>query len=172
MKRSGILLVMAILLGGCATATVSNLVANNNMNMVHLSRGMSKAKVLCIMRSGVSVYNCEQAGSKTPYKVTISNPFHTEMMETSGKTLEVMYYVTNLKNANCIIEDDELTPLVFEDNKLIGWGKRFLLSVLPDAKAPVVSQAQPAALPAAPVVKTEEVTLAQEPGPETKAAQK
>jgi hypothetical protein len=149
MRRSWIFLVIAVLLGGCATTTVSNLVANNNMNMVHLSRGMSKAKVLCSMRSGVSVYNCGQTASKPAARVTISNPFRSEMMEASGKTLEVLYYVTDLKPGDCAIGDDNLTPLVFEDNKLIGWGKSFLLSVLPETKSTAVVQQQAAVVPPA-----------------------
>jgi len=144
MRKTGFLLVVAVFLNGCATMAVSNLVANNSMNLVHLSRGMSKAKVLSIMGSKISVYNCDQAALKIPPKVTISNPYRTEMIETSGRTLEIIYYVTSLNNNNCVIEEDELTPLVFEDARLIGWGKNFLLEIVPVGQKPQVQQKEKA----------------------------
>jgi len=138
MKKIGFLLIMAALLSGCATMTVPNLVAKNSMNFVHLSRGMSKSKVLAIMGSRISVYDCDQTALKIASKVTISNPYRTEMIETSGRTLEIIYYVTGLNNNNCVIEEEQLTPLVFEDAKLIGWGKNFLLELVPVEQKPQV----------------------------------
>ncbi|MDD5115714.1 MAG: DUF3192 domain-containing protein [Candidatus Omnitrophica bacterium] len=143
MKKLGFLLLSALFLGGCATTTVSTLAANNNMALVHLSKGMSRCKVLDIMGSGIKVYDCDKASSKVPVKVTISNPYHSEMVETSGKTLEVMYYVTSLSSKDCTIGESDLTPLVFEDSKLIGWGSNFLEDVAPGTKPAVKAQQQP-----------------------------
>jgi hypothetical protein len=131
MKRLGILLGLAVFLSGCATMTASTLTANNRLNLVHLKRGMPKAKVLAIMKSGTRVYSCDQAATKVLPKVTINNPYRTEMIETSGRTLEVVYYVTSLDNNDCAINESELTPLVFEDGKLIGWGATFLCELVP-----------------------------------------
>lgn len=62
----------------------------------------------------------------------IDNPYRTETLTgKDGKTYEVLYYYTDLKQRDDKITDDELTPLVFEDGKLIGWGYPFL-----DQKAP------------------------------------
>lgn len=144
MKKLWLLLVTAALLSGCATMTVSKLTADNRMNLVHLSRGMSKAKALAIMGSRVSVYNCDWVVSNIPLKVTINNPYRTEMIETSGRTLEVVYYVTSINNDKCIIEEAGLTPLVFEDARLIGWGKDFLSSLIPAAKTQIEPQPEQA----------------------------
>ena len=42
------------------------------------------------------------------------------------KIFEVIYYVTDVKNDDGAITDDELTPLVFDEGNLIGWGWSFL----------------------------------------------
>lgn len=131
---------MVLLLAGCATMTVSNLGANNGMKLLRLSRGMNRPAVLAIMGSGISVYICDQADLKNSSKVTISNPYRTEMIEASGKTLEIIYYVTGANNNHCAIEEDNLTPLVFEDAKLIGWGKNFLLEVVPAGQKLIQTQ--------------------------------
>ncbi|MFH0856087.1 MAG: DUF3192 domain-containing protein [Candidatus Omnitrophota bacterium] len=142
MRKPVFLLVLAVLLSGCATMTVSRLTANNRMSLVHLSRGMSKPRVLAIMGSGISVYKCDQAVSKSPLKVTINDPYRTEMIEASGRRLEVIYYVTGLNNNNCAVEESGLTPLVFEDDKLIGWGRNFLLEVAPKQEEPQARQTE------------------------------
>ncbi|MCJ7555009.1 MAG: DUF3192 domain-containing protein [Ignavibacteriaceae bacterium] len=42
------------------------------------------------------------------------------------KIFEVWYYYTDMKAYDGAITDDELTPVVFENDKLIGWGQSFL----------------------------------------------
>jgi len=58
--------------------------------------------------------------------VTISNPYRSEILQGKEKTFEIVYYVTDVKRDDGAITDDELTPLVFDDGKLIGWGSGFL----------------------------------------------
>lgn len=142
MKKLGVLLVMAMFLAGCATLTVSKLTAKNRMSLVHLSAGMSKQEVLAIMGTGISAYTCEDAVSKACREVTINNPYRTEMTESSGKASEVYYYLTDLKNKNCEVEEDELTPLAFENGKLIGWGKNFHPAQPVDVKAEATGAAE------------------------------
>jgi hypothetical protein len=48
-----------------------------------------------------------------------------------GKSYQVLYYHTDLKQRDDKITDDELTPLVFENGKLIGWGYPFLDQKVP-----------------------------------------
>jgi hypothetical protein len=59
--------------------------------------------------------------------VTINNPYRNEIVAgKDGSTLEVFYYVTDVHRNDGLITDDELTPLVFDNGKLIGWGQTFL----------------------------------------------
>ena len=69
----------------------------------------------------------------------ITNPFRSEsLIGKDGTSIEVLYYYTDQKSTYTrqplsgtplAIVDDELTPLVFHDGKLIGWGWRALEDV-------------------------------------------
>lgn len=118
------LLVLGISIGilsGCATA--SQATARNREHLLKLSIGMSKEEAINIMgkkrfSAGNLIY------SETP--LMINNPYRSEIVAGRDKTLEIIYYVTDVKKNDGVITDDELTPLVFEDGKLIGWGQTFL----------------------------------------------
>ena len=97
---------------GCTTIRTTN-----RQNLMKLSIGMSKDEVLTIM------------GTKTefvPYMGMINNPYRVETLQGKDKSLIVLYYYTDRKRADNAITDDELTPLVFDNDKLIGWGLGFL----------------------------------------------
>lgn len=77
------------------------------------------------------MYSCDLSYAKPPARVRLNNPYRTEILQTTGRSLEVVYYVTGLKDSGCTVNDDGLTPLVFENSKLIGWGNEFLTEVSP-----------------------------------------
>ena len=62
------------------------------------------------------------------YKSTksVTNPYRTEILKAKDQLFEIWYYYTDIKRQDGAITDDELTPLVFCENKLIGWGNQFL----------------------------------------------
>ncbi|MBI5415423.1 MAG: DUF3192 domain-containing protein [Candidatus Omnitrophica bacterium] len=62
-----------------------------------------------------------QSEACTP--VTVNNPYRKEFLRMAGRSYDVFYYFTNIRKADGIISDDELTPLVFENNVLIGKGR-------------------------------------------------
>ena len=109
-----------MMVSGCATATVSSIIAFNRENVLKLSIGMTKAEVLDIM------------GTKTVKdgflycNMTINNPYRSEILQGKDKTFEIIYYFTDEKGKPCTISDDDLTPLIFDNGKLIGWGQNFL----------------------------------------------
>ena len=126
MKR--ILLVLLCLgLTGCVT-TMSDIITPNRENLLKLSIGMNKEEVINIMPKG--------KGTVVPFAgpytglinkgITINNPYRSEILQGKDKTLEIIYYVTDIKKNDDAITDDELTPLVFDNGKLIGWGWEFL----------------------------------------------
>lgn len=98
--------------GGCA----EGLRSSNRQNLMKLSIGMSKEEVLKIMGTRTHLTD---AG-------TINNPYRNETLQGKDKVFEVLYYYTDRKRADGAITDDELTPLVFDNDKLIGWGQSFL----------------------------------------------
>jgi len=80
---------------------------------------MTKEQVLEIMGTG-TIHTLSPGGA-------INNPYKSEVLYgKNGKTLEVLYYYTDIQRADGAITDDELTPLVFDDDILIGWGRGFL----------------------------------------------
>lgn len=147
MKKMLVLPVIAALLCGCATITASKLTADNRMSLARLSAGMSRSEALNTMGTGNCVYECDVVPQKPKVKVRLNNPYRTETVQTTGKTLEVIYFITDFKNNNCVVNDEELTPLVFENSKLIGWGNNFLSEIAPDTR-----KIQQPVQPAQPVV--------------------
>jgi hypothetical protein len=61
------------------------------------------------------------------YWESISNPYRNETVRSaSGTSAEVLYYYTDLKHADGAITDDELTPIVLEEDRVVGWGWSFV----------------------------------------------
>jgi hypothetical protein len=111
---------IVLVLAGCSNfflEPIELLRAQNKENVQKLSTGMSKDVAGEIMGTD-------------PAKglfLWVDNPYRTETLTgKDGKVYEVLYYYTDLKQRDDKITDDELTPLVFEDGKLIGWGYPFL----------------------------------------------
>ena len=129
------LLIVGLFLSGCAPLLVgagmgiavmesrkplAEVVKANKDNFKNLTYGISKNFVLEIMgRRPFKAYEQEK-------EITINNPYKIEIIRRRGKTYEVVYYVTDVVKADNIFTDEELTPLVFEQEVLIGWGWPFL----------------------------------------------
>ena len=78
---------------------------------------MTKEQALVIM--GTQTYETELG--------SINNPYRTETTHTKdGDPVLLVFYYTDVKARDNAITDDELTPLVFEDDKLVGWGWSYL----------------------------------------------
>jgi hypothetical protein len=72
----------------------------------------------------------------------IENPHRRSDLHVDGKRVEVLYYYTNdeerdlryyyqeLKKQETELRDDQLTPVLLEDGKLIGWGQDLVDSKL------------------------------------------
>ncbi len=85
--------------------------------------GMTSREVAATMGEKTTIgYERPNLTSSTYNPVTVSNPYHKEFF----KTYDVFYYFSHIQNADGIISSDELTPLVFEKDILIGKGWDFL----------------------------------------------
>ncbi|MCX5711562.1 MAG: DUF3192 domain-containing protein [Candidatus Omnitrophica bacterium] len=116
MKNKICLLLAALLIAGCATISLYNKLKPNRDNLKKISVGMTKDQVLGIMNSEPFVWN----------NMTIANPFRISMLQGSRQMYEVVYYVTTVVTDDNIIDENELTPLVFANGKLVGWGWDYL----------------------------------------------
>jgi len=116
MKRVFSIIALAALLTGCAgttgTMSVSSLIVNNRTNISKLSYGMSKEDVHAIM------------GQMTVKSA--SNPHRTSMFKTSdGIMVDVFFYWTEKAPSFVHVTDREMTPVVFNNGKVVGWGREF-----------------------------------------------
>ena len=95
----------------------------NRVSLTQLDLGMSKEEVLEIM--GTETYEGDDGD--------INNPFRTEVFQMEeDSVVEVLYYYTDKKNNDKAITDEELTPIVFKNGRLIGWGWISLRKLCPD----------------------------------------
>jgi len=114
-----LVLTLGVILGGCTTC--DEIRSKTRERLLQLSAGMTKEEVLDI--TGRRRICCTTTGATTK---TINNPYSSEILVGKGKTLEVLYYYTDRKHAGFAVRDEDLTPVVFEDDRLIGWGWNFL----------------------------------------------
>jgi hypothetical protein len=115
MKNAIIFLFLIISFLGCTS--LEGIRATNRENLMKLSIGITKNKTLQIM--GTETQNV--------FSDVITNPYRSEILKgKDGGIYEVLFYYTDIKKQDGAITDDELTPLVFKENKLIGWGWSFL----------------------------------------------
>jgi len=132
MKRVTAVSILFVLITGC-TSSLNRVRTANRQNLLKLSIGMTKEQALTIMGN--------ESGGGRFGEPTVNSPYKSEILlvraepavarQGEGKTFEVLYYYTDIKNAvytanPATITDDELTPLVFDNGRLIGWGASFL----------------------------------------------
>ena len=114
-----ILFIIALSISISSCMTLDAVKTKNRENLNRISLGMTKTQVLDIMGTETITTN------GNPSKV--SNPWRTEILKGKDDTLyEIIFYYTDTKEADGAIKDNELTPIVLEQNKVIGWGWSFL----------------------------------------------
>lgn len=129
--------VLAIyLVTGIGCASPAGVRSMNAQNLTKLSLGITKTEVLAVMGTE-TIQTMEPAGYIPIYgwllspalRGEIANPYRTEMTTTAdGKTpVLLLFYVTGKQGG--ILSgtyDSDLTPLVLENDRLVGWGWQYL----------------------------------------------
>lgn len=99
----------------------------NRSNLIKIEIGMSKPEVIQSM-GGIRTF---QTYTSTEFLVRkrgdiINNPFNRDIkVDKNGKTIEILWYYTDTKKSDNAINKDELTPIILEENKVIGMGWSF-----------------------------------------------
>ena len=123
---SALIVTMHLGCGSTLSAKLSKFRAENRSNLTRLSIGMSKAEVLDVMGVGkvehVSRNLRDGADLWNPVRSTSTNPHRIESYPLDSSVVEILYYHTDVKDLDGAITDDELTPIVLVDDKLVGWG--------------------------------------------------
>jgi len=103
-------------------------IALTNIEKVQL--GMTYNEVAGIMGDTINIGYKESSALDGAYEeVLVKNPYYEEVLQSSETQYRVVCYFTHIKKADGIVTDDELTPLVFEENLLIGKGRDFLFEL-------------------------------------------
>ncbi len=129
MRIIGIILLLLAISCTTAATKLSRFRAENRTNLMRLKPGITKEETLAIMGvKSVEISNKWQVGPANPNRVDAIylNPHKNEYLIGPSDTIEVIYYYTELKRNDGVISDDELTPLVFRHDQLIGWGQSVL----------------------------------------------
>lgn len=109
MKPLTVIVLCLLLLTSCRGA--GEFLFENRQNLSHLAPGLTKVEVHAVM-------------GQEPVR-NFNNPYRTAMhFGEDGRVVEVFYYWTDGTLYNGI-EDHELTPVVFIDGAVIGWGREF-----------------------------------------------
>jgi hypothetical protein len=128
----------ALSVPGCATLSQENTAQfriDNQQHLRMLTPGMTKDVVLATM--GIApVSRCLRSTGGICHEFeTIDNPYRRSYFDAGHKRYEVLYYYTDdqkrdlryyyqeLKRQESELGDDQLTPVLLEDGKLVGWGK-------------------------------------------------
>jgi len=122
-------LMLAALSGGCYSSkygTCDLARTQNRKRISQLSQGMEKQQVLDIMGEQTITCTMIKKSLFSPEVVkTFDDPVKSDTLQIENRSLEVIYYYTD-ERGDRELTDEELTPLVFENDVLIGWGRLFL----------------------------------------------
>jgi len=98
------------------------------LSQIHI--GMSREEVRSVIGGEVIIgYQMEDVKNKYYKPVTVNNPYRRQDVGIGSETYEVDFYLLGIKTADGKVTDDELVPLVFHNNKLIGSGWPYLNSL-------------------------------------------
>lgn len=115
---------------GCTnnmSETADQFRAKNRQNLTKLFLGMTKDSMIVVMGTEKAQGKYWKGLVNGGYeRQDYVNPYRTETLAGENVTLLVYLYYTDLKSADGAITDDELTPVVLRDDKVIGWGWMFL----------------------------------------------
>lgn len=126
-RRMFMLTVSGLAVSGCSQG-FENVQYENRAKLYRLAVGQTRQQVLEEMGTEPQTYN------KGVFKDEgiVPNPYASETHLLGSTEIEVLYYATNVKNADGVITSDELTPLVLVDGILAGWGWTYLRTFTAD----------------------------------------
>jgi hypothetical protein len=147
---SSLVLIGVLILPGCATLSQENTETFRKANQDHLKKlqiGMTKDVVFGTMGTHAVSRCVHAAGGICLEFETIDNPHRRSDLMVDGKRYEVLYYYTDdeerdlryyyqeLKRHDNELRDDQLTPVLLENGKLVGWGQNIVDTKLKAARA-------------------------------------
>ena len=108
----------------------SELRSYNQSNLMKVSLGMKKSQVIELMGGIQSIQTyylfCGPFSCVRRRHNVVNNPYGRDLRKgVSGKNIEIVWYYTDNKHESETIKKDELTPIVFENDEMVGLGWGF-----------------------------------------------
>lgn len=88
--------------------------------------GMTDRDVSKVMGDEIVVGYQKNRKTGVLEKINMGTVYRTETLKAGSKNYLVKYYFTGINKADGIISEEELAPLVFEENRLVGSSWDFL----------------------------------------------
>ncbi len=129
-KPAALILALAAALAACANLYVDPIDAlrdRNRHNIALLSAGMTRQQVDQVMGS-------DSAGGLlgTVHRAQVANPYRVDTVTGADQTAyEVLFYYTHLTARDDQVSDDELTPVLLHDGKVVAVGYEALRARVP-----------------------------------------
>ena len=112
MQKLLLMMIVALVLVGCASLDAIRSKNRQLLNQLRLE--MTNDEVANLMGT-------------EPLGEGINQPFRTETLRLpDGSSALIWFYYSDKKEADYAITNDELTPVVFEKGKVVGWGWTYL----------------------------------------------
>ena len=121
-----------VLLWGCETMSSGVPLENAAVSRRFVSfrqvyTGMTRQEVEGVLGTEVIIgYESREADPSRYYPITMKNPTRQAEVVKDGRTYQVDYYFAGIEKADGQITDDELVPLVFYKDRLVGSGWTYL----------------------------------------------
>ncbi|MCB9719636.1 MAG: DUF3192 domain-containing protein [Candidatus Omnitrophica bacterium] len=88
-----------------------------------IRNGMSYDEVMALMGREVKIgFSESDSSAQSVGTVAMRNPYRIEMMNAGDTPHLVVYFLTSINKSDGEVTDDELTPVIFKDNVMIGRG--------------------------------------------------
>lgn len=132
MRKIAVLILFLSVFWGCATTEQKpysqiNMASRRFLSLRQIYAGMTRQEVSGVLGSQVIIgyeIHDEETGQYTP--LTVKNPYRQEQVADGDKVYEIDYYFVGINEADGQITDDELAPLVFVKDQLMGYGWDYL----------------------------------------------
>jgi hypothetical protein len=130
------IILLSLILTGCASTPVYNPMQVSSQQEITLNEsglksvqdGMSMDQVHEMMGQALVIGYAFQSPGYKP--LTIPNPYKSETIKDTGYVIE--YYIDVIRQPDGIVSENELMPLIFKNDKLIGRGWPLANSLRPD----------------------------------------
>ena len=98
------------------------------VDLSFLKEGMTYQDVLDKVKGGIQL-GVQVNSSQNIEPIIVKNPYREEIFKVQNKNYCVSYILTHIIKSDGIVSDDELTPLIFEDDRLMAYGQDALFKL-------------------------------------------